>query len=103
MTYAPRPEALDEVALPDELRPWLEKIAENAHEVWALGRIEEGWVYGPEYDGDKKTHPCLVPYERLPESEKDYDRRTSGQALKFLIKNGFAITRKEPVSNGVRI
>ena len=35
---------------------------------------------------DLKTHPCLVPYEELPEEEKEYDRKTSIGTLKLIIK-----------------
>lgn len=36
-------------------------------------KIEDGWVYGDEKDTEKKTHPCLVPYEELPEFQKKKD------------------------------
>ena len=38
-----------------------------------------------------KTHPCLVPYEELPECEKEYDRNTSIETLKLIMKLGFKI------------
>ena len=38
-----------------------------------------------------KTHPSLVPYAQLPESEKEYDRRTSQETVKVLMKLGFEI------------
>jgi hypothetical protein len=33
-----------------------------------------GWVYGEVKDAEKKTHPCMVPYEKLPIEQrvKDY-------------------------------
>ena len=40
------------------------------------------------------THPCLVPYDELPESEKDYDRATSQETLKLIMKLGFDISKK---------
>ena len=70
-------------------------IAKNTHEVWAAGRIADGWQYGPVRDDAKKTHPCLVPYEQLPESEKAYDREVSAQTLKLIIKLGYEIKKKE--------
>lgn len=66
-------------------------MAKNVHEVWAAGRIADGWTYGVERDDVHKTHPCLVPYEDLPESEKEYDRRTSVETLKFILAQGFAV------------
>ena len=42
---------------------------------------------------DLKTHPCLIPYEELPEEEKEYDRNTSIGTLKLIMKIGFKISR----------
>jgi hypothetical protein len=69
-------------------------MAKNVHEVWAQGRIKEGWTYGPVRNDVKKTHPCLVPYEELPDSEKEYDRSTSVETLKLILKSGFQITKE---------
>lgn len=92
--YIPNPVDTQNITLPDELLPLVEKMAENVHEVWAKNRINDGWSYGPERDDVNKRHPCLVPYGDLPESEKDYDRDTSQETLKLILKSGFAITRK---------
>ena len=43
-------------------------------------------------DDRQKTHPCLVPYEALPDEEKDYDRHTAIGTLKLIMKLGFQIT-----------
>ena len=76
---------------------WLlsEILAKNTHEVWAKGRIDEGWTYGEKRDDILKTHPGLVPYEELSEEEKEYDRRTSEETLKLIIKAGFKIVKGE--------
>ena len=37
----------------------------------------------------------LVPYDELPESEKEYDRNTAIETLKLIIKLGYKITRKD--------
>jgi ryanodine receptor 2 len=55
-------------------------------------RIADGWTKGPRND-DLKQHPCLVPYEELSEEEKDYDRRTSAETLKFIIAQGYSIVK----------
>ena len=68
-----------------------EQLAENVHDVWAIGRIEQGWTYGPVRDDAKKETPCLVPYNELPESEKEYDRNTAMETLKLIIKMGYSI------------
>ena len=42
--YCPKPIDTSEVKLPDEMLALTEKIAENVHDVWAKGRISEGWT-----------------------------------------------------------
>ncbi len=32
------------------------------------------------------TNPCLVSYDYLPESEKEYDRNTSMEAIKTILQ-----------------
>ena len=81
------------IDLPQELEPLVEKMARNVHEVWAHGRIADGWTFGKTRDDEKKTHPCLVPYEELPELEKEYDRHTAMGTLKFILAQGFSINK----------
>lgn len=40
------------------------------HDAWMKEKIEAGWVYGPEKDAEKKTHPCIVPYAQLPHFQR---------------------------------
>lgn len=65
--YSPQPEDLKGVELPEGLQALAEQMAENVHDVWAKTRIEQGWTYGTERDDANKKHPCLVPYDQLPE------------------------------------
>lgn len=92
--YQPNPIDTSGVTLPEELLTLMEKIAENVHENWAQGRLEEGWVYGTERSDAKKTTPCLVPYDQLSEVEKDYDRKTAEQTLKLIVALGYRITKE---------
>ena len=93
--YTPQPLDTSDVVLPEELNALVEQIAKNVHEVWAQGRLSEGWKYGPERNDALREHPCLVPYEELPEVEKEYDRSTALGTLKLIRKLGFSI-QKEP-------
>lgn len=93
--YKPNPLDLSSVSLPPELEELMEIIAKNVHENWAQQRMSEGWTYGEERDDVKKTTPCLVPYEELPEIEKEYDRLTAEQTLKAIIAAGFNITKNK--------
>jgi ryanodine receptor 2 len=93
--YTPQPIDTSAINLPNELNPLVEQMAKNVHEVWAAARIAEGWTYGEKRNDDKKTHPCLVSYEELPESEKEYDRKTGLETLKFIIRAGYQIEKKQ--------
>lgn len=92
--YIPSPADTQGVELPKDLLPLIEKMAKNVHEVWSKNRMAEGWTYGPERDDVNKKHPCLVPYDELPENEKAYDRATSQETLKLILKLGFEISKK---------
>lgn len=91
--YVPQPMDTSDVQLPEELNELVEEMARNVHEVWAQSRISQGWTYGPERNDVLKHHPCLIPYEELPEVEKAYDRDTALGTLKLILKLGFKITR----------
>jgi ryanodine receptor 2 len=56
--------------------------------------MAEGWTYGDKRDDVLKQHPCLIPYEDLPELEKAYDRNTAIGTLKVIVKAGFEIAKK---------
>lgn len=91
--YIPTPINTEGIELPQELLSLVEEMAKNVHEVWAQNRINDGWTYGSVRNDDKKQHPCLVPYEDLPEAEKEYDRATSQETLKLILKAGFYISK----------
>lgn len=92
--YMPQPIDTNDVVLPEELNALAEDIAKNVHEVWSEGRMKDGWTYGEERNDVKKHHPCLVPYEDLTETEKVYDRNTSQETLKLIMKLGFKIVKE---------
>jgi len=43
------------------------------HNAWMKEKVDAGWVYGEVKDAEKKTHPCIVPFEELPEFQKKKD------------------------------
>ena len=92
--YIPKPENTKDVYLSEEIKNLTEIIAKNAHENWAKKKIDDGWKYGEELDETEHTHPCLVEYEKLPESDKEYDRVTAMEAIKLLLKMGYKITKE---------
>ena len=91
--YTPQPIDTTDVKLPEELEQLVEEMAKNVHEIWAQGRINQGWTYGEKRDDVLKHHPCLIAYEDLPEEEKVYDRNTSVETLKLIMKLGFKIEK----------
>lgn len=94
-TYTPRPAEVDGIELPATLSELTERMARNVHEVWAAGRIAQGWSYGPERSDERLEHPCLLPYDELPESEREYDRATAVGTLRLILSLGFDIVRKK--------
>lgn len=93
--YTPTPVDTSGIELPAELMKLAELMAQNVHEVWSKQRMEEGWSYGPVRNDQLKQHPCLVPYNQLPESEKEYDRHTALETLKTLSALGWKIVKTE--------
>lgn len=90
--YTPNPINTDDITLSEDLLALTEQIATNVHDVWAAGRIKEGWTYGEIKNTEEKTTSCLVPYDELPESEKEYDRNTAIETLKLIIKLGYKLS-----------
>ena len=91
--YVPNPVDTANISLGSDILALSEVLAKNTHEVWASGRIADGWTYGDVRDDEKKHHPCLVPYEELSESERDYDRATSLESLKVILSLGYTINK----------
>jgi hypothetical protein len=48
--------------------------ASAQHQAWSDDKIANGWKYGPVKDAELKTHPCLVPFEELPEYQQKKDK-----------------------------
>ncbi len=102
MTYEPRPVDTTHIALTPKILQLTERLAENAHDLWAVKRLAEGWTYGPEKRGDIKQTPLLVPYADLSEAEKQYDRDLALETLKAVLALGFQIVEHEPDSDSSR-
>ena len=56
---------------------------EASHISWMKQKAEDGWVYGPVKDPEKKQHPCMVPFDQLPidQQAKDFIFRSIVHAL----------------------
>ena len=91
MSYRPAPIETSSVPLPLGLEALTERLAENAHDIWAAQRLADGWTFGPKRDDAAKKHPCLIPYAELPDSEKAYDRQAAMGTLKAMLALGYRI------------
>lgn len=89
--YNPQPINVEDIALDANLEELTEAIAENAHDIWARARMDEGWTYGSVRNDELKQHPDLVPYSQLPDSEKEYDRIMAMNTLRLVRRLGFDI------------
>ncbi|HKO96446.1 MAG TPA: TRAFs-binding domain-containing protein [Pyrinomonadaceae bacterium] len=104
-----KPSAIDTstISLPTDLHELVELLAENVHNVWSQQRLSDGWSYGHERDDPRKKHPCLIPYDQLPDHEKEYDRNTVVETLKVAAKLGYRLVKPEVetpnLENGTRI
>ena len=93
--YIPQPMDTSHICLPEDLQTLGELLARNTHENFVYRRLASGWTYGPVRDDVKQQNPTMVPYDELPEEEKDYDRVTSSETLKVLIALGYRITKED--------
>ena len=93
--YNPQPIDTAGIEIPSSLAPLLESMAEHVHDVWAMQRFSSGWTWGPSRDDAKMTNPCLVSYDELPETEKEYDRNTAMETLKYILSQGYDIKQSE--------
>lgn len=82
MTYEPKPIDTSTVQIPEENLELGEQLAQHAHDIYGRQRLAGGWRYGPERNDATKENPTLVSYQKLPESEKAYDRQMAMETLK---------------------
>lgn len=95
--YAPKPVDLSRVEVPANVTRVIDIIAENSHDVWAVTRISQGWMYGPKRDNAAKLHPDLIPYSELAEETKEYDKNIANTMVKTTIATGWSIIKSEDV------
>ena len=99
-TYTPSPLNAENITLPDNLTELTEAMARNVHEVWALGRVKEGWKYGETRNDELKTiRTCTIrrvtglrtrirPANSHTDTETDYEtgiRHTEEIIIQYLL------------------
>uniref|UniRef100_A0AAN0LPN8 Ryanodine receptor n=1 Tax=Polyphagotarsonemus latus TaxID=1204166 RepID=A0AAN0LPN8_9ACAR len=100
--FVPHPVDTSQVNLPGIVIQIRDKLAENIHEMWAMGKIEAGWKYGEIMNSEEMTHPCLTNFDSLPVTEKKYDFNLALQTLKTIIALGYKIS-KDNVQNRIKV
>ena len=71
-----------------------EHLSEQEHERWMRAQRRGGWRYGPEKDSVTKTHPSMITYAELPESERDKDRERVERFPRLLREAGLGVIRR---------
>jgi len=71
----------------------IEVLSKLEHIRWMEERLGNGWVYGIEKDVERKVSPCLIPWEELPEYEKEKDRRVVRNVIPLFNGLGFVVCR----------
>jgi class 3 adenylate cyclase/tetratricopeptide (TPR) repeat protein len=91
MSYEPKSLDLTQVQIPPDLINLVEQLAEITHDNWLKQRVADGWVHGKHRNDLLKEHPCIVSYEDLPESEKEYDRKISLGVVQAMLALGYRV------------
>jgi len=71
----------------------VEELAKLEHDRWVEDKLRAGWRYGTPRDNERKLHPLLVPWEKLPEAERKKDRDPVRELPQMLAHAGFEILR----------
>ena len=74
--------------------PQLEELARSEHDRWSADLERDGWVYDAgAKDAVRKTHPLLIPWDQLPEPEREKDRDAMRAVPRMLARVGYRLTR----------
>jgi len=67
------------------------QMAQMEHEHWCQEKKEDGWRFGPEKNSLKKTNPSLIPWEELPETDREKNKEYIRGLPHLLVQAGFQI------------
>lgn len=71
--------------------PRVERLAKREHERWLRRKVKTGWRFGDPRDDVRRLHPCVRPWEELPEDERDKDRLIVVELPKIVEAAGMTI------------
>jgi ryanodine receptor 2 len=87
--YTPKPADIRNVTLTRALLEMAEKMAENAHDIWARKKKMELESIGG------GIHPQFLTYSQLTDNEKKVDRDKAQELLRYMQTSGFRIISNE--------
>ncbi|CAJ0957143.1 unnamed protein product, partial [Mesorhabditis belari] len=94
--FVPKPVEISTINLPHFATEVHQQFAENLHELWAMRKIELGWEWGETRSEATRKHPCLCPFDRLPQSEKLYNINLAMDTLKTIESLGYHLIKDDP-------
>lgn len=92
--YTPHPEYVAHIKLDEDLLPLVDMFAENAHEIWAIGRLNEAEEKKKKGEVVDFTIQYMKPFNELTEEESKTDYSTAVNTIKLLYKLGFRLSEK---------
>ncbi|XP_064623398.1 ryanodine receptor-like isoform X6 [Lineus longissimus] len=90
--FVPNPVDTSHIQLPTYIESVRDKLAENTHELWAMSKIENGWTYSDVRDDARRKHPCLTTFERLPQTDRQFNITVAFEMLRTLLALGYHIS-----------
>jgi hypothetical protein len=77
----------------------IDLVSEMEHGRWNVERLQDGWRNGEKRDTEKKLHPSLVSWDKLPPDVQDWDRSAVRKWPQLLADAGFRVTRGSASEN----
>ncbi|NMB79255.1 MAG: ryanodine receptor Ryr, partial [Methanomicrobiales archaeon] len=71
----------------------IELLAQAEHERWMDERTKKGWKYSPVRNDQERAHDCLIPWEKLPQTQREKDRNAIRTLPEILAKVHLRIIR----------
>jgi len=68
---------------------------EKEHGRWLIERLMQGWRFSPTRDDTKRLHPDLIPWTKLTEPTREYDRTAIRAWPEVFQRAGLSILKQE--------
>jgi len=69
----------------------LAQLAEMEHERWMQAKLEAGWGYAAKTNKGEQLHEALLPWDELPEEQREKDRFLVRAIPRILAKSGYTV------------